>query len=97
MSNAIDNYEDEGDNTEIMTKESAKKYIKEHEVKYRPFTMEEFMKTNNNWIISKAIKEGLWVIRCNNKDVYVYDGTISYKSLLKDYTFEDGTPCGIKE
>jgi len=81
--------------SEIMTKESAEKYIKEHAAKYRPFTMEEFIEVNNNWIISKIIKEGLYVVSCNSKDVYVHDGTISYEALLRDYTFKNGTPCGV--
>ena len=82
--------------SEIMTKESAEKYVKEHEVKYRPFTMEEFIKANSNWIISKDIKEGLYVVKCNSTDIYVYDGLITYESLLKQYVFEDGTPCGMR-
>jgi len=83
--------------TEIMTKESVEKYVKEHQPKYRPFTMEEFIEVNNNWIISKITKEGLYVVSCNSKDVYVHDGTISYEALLRDYTFKNGTPCGVKE
>ena len=65
---------------------------------YRPFTLEEMKAHRDKWIVRKDTKSpiiriGILCIEgivCDTKE-------ISYKELVKDYTFEDGTLCGVLE
>lgn len=85
-------------NSEAMTKESAEKYIKEHKVKYKPFTMEEFKAYRDCWFVNISNKHiNVKASSYNDKQVFLKEISLSYAELLECFTFEDGTPCGIKE
>lgn len=77
------------------------KYRVKSEPKYRQFyNIGEFKPHRNNWV------------KCNSGSLYpiigIYDGGVlipanysnvfvDWKTLFEQFTFEDGTPCGIKD
>ncbi len=104
--------------SEIMTKESAEKYIEEHETieplsvyrnsmrndqklkelkaKYRPFTMEEFKAYRDCWFMAKS-GNCFKIEGHSSTAVLIGENIQRYDRLLENFTFEDGTPCGIKK
>lgn len=75
------------------------KYRIKPEPKYIPFTWEDREELRGKWLKRKDYNvEKLPTTICN-KDVMIGDQFYSYKELLKDFTFLDGTPCGklVKE
>lgn len=65
---------------------------------YRPFTLEEMKANRDKWIVRKDTKAPIIRIAILCIEGVVCDTKeISYKELLKDYKFEDGTPCGVLE
>ena len=63
---------------------------------YVPFTYEDYNLLMGKWIKQKNNKELLFIIRIYETNIGTYIGTITYKSLLKNYEFSNGDPCGKK-
>lgn len=77
---------------------------------YRPYkNADEFLqaqKEHGIWLVSKRvssyvmpvklISQTIEICAINVKGVFV-PREISFKELLNNYTWQDGTPCGIKE
>ena len=66
--------------------------------KYRPFTQEEFRQHRDKWL--KHIQGSTHEYRVNRTEddyIFVGDSRCTYRDLLDSFTFEDGTPCGVKE
>lgn len=88
----------------IDIKENPKNYRVKPEVEWRPFTFEEV--PLGKAIMSKIIGNVKDVFILTRKtwrkgtDIAVYTGENSLgmttTQLLNNYTFEDGTPCGVK-
>lgn len=84
--------------SEIMTEESALKYIEDNKPKYRPFTQEEFKKHRNKWLKHVQGSSAEYRITKTESDyVYVSGSRCTYQDMLDSYVFEDGSPCGMKE
>lgn len=78
------------------------------EPKYRPFKdadecWEEMQKHQPfGWVIDKsshrhwAIESTGSMFTCNGNDVLIGSTWKSFEYMLEQYTFEDGTPCGVK-
>lgn len=71
--------------------------------KYRPFIWEEREELRGKWIRPKSrLYDEVQINRFNLENdnsfwVKVNENFINSKSLLKDYEFADGTPCGVLE
>lgn len=62
---------------------------------YIPFTYEDHKLFKDKWIKHKKYNNTLnRVVRIGNSVIYTPDYPVSYETLLSDYVFEDGTPCG---
>ena len=78
------------------------------EATYRPFKdadecWEEMQKHQPfGWIIGKSnhirriIESTGSMFTCNGNDVLIGSAWKSFEYMLEQYTFEDGTPCGVK-
>jgi hypothetical protein len=69
---------------------------------YRPFvSVDEFKPHRDKWLVPKECSEPKDL--CFKVDAYCdkgYDtrsGLIGWPSMFRDFQFEDGTPCGIKQ
>jgi hypothetical protein len=69
---------------------------------YRPFaSAEEFKPHRDKWLVPKECSDPEHL--CFKVDAYCdegYDtrsGLIGWFSMLRDFVFEDGTPCGVKQ
>ncbi len=66
---------------------------------YRPFTMEELNEHRDKWVKRQDIEISgqKAVIELNEERVYFGNNRwISYRSLLEDYVFDDGSVCGVQ-
>ena len=61
-----------------------------------PFTLEDNKLFRDKWIKSKknALPGVFRVISCNESNIHIEFGAIGYASLLDEFIFEDGSPCG---
>lgn len=85
------------DTEEIDWTKPVESYRIKPEITYRPFTFEEMKTLRDKWIVSKHEKNGA-LARLNilvEQGIVIDGDQISYGSLLKDFQFEDGTPCGV--
>ena len=66
------------------------------EPKLVPFTLEDNKLFRDKWIKSKknALPGVFRVISCNESNIHIEFGAIGYASLLDEFIFEDGSPCG---
>lgn len=63
---------------------------------YKAFNVQTFKEHRDKWFKSKAMGD---YIRCKSYGLFgvKFDSyIISYETLIKEYTFEDGSVCGIK-
>ena len=69
------------------------------EKKYRPFkNAEEFEPHREWWVMQKESESVKTKIgEYGNKGILLNNEFMFYSQLLNDYTFEDGTPCGVEE
>lgn len=53
----------------------------------------------NGWFVRKATKNGNWLMKLfvSEDSVITEVRSISFRELLESYTWEDGSPCGVKE
>ena len=87
----------------------ATKYRIKPEPKYRPFEdaeecWEEMQKHQPfGWIIGKSnhirriIESTGSMFTCNGNNVLIGSAWKSFEYMFEQYTFVDGTPCGVKE
>jgi hypothetical protein len=71
--------------------------IKQPEDKYRPYKPEELILLKGKWLKTKegSIAQVIGIALTSNL-VLIFTGWYSPTDLLKDWTFEDGSPCGVK-
>jgi hypothetical protein len=69
------------------------------EPKYRPFkSAEEFAPHKDRWLKLSLTTVQERVVSYDEKSVFTSSGGWkSFETLMKMYTFEDGSPCGVKE
>lgn len=63
---------------------------------YKVFNVETFKEHREKWFKNRATGE---YIRCKSYGLFgvtFYANMISYEMLIKEYTFEDGSVCGIR-
>lgn len=65
---------------------------------YMPFTYEDHKLFKDKWITCRDSKVLKHIVCVYKESVAIINNTMpysfSYESLLRDYNFEDGTPCG---
>lgn len=69
------------------------------EPEYRPFaSAKEFETRRDEWIVRKSGTDNLcFRIPCyRDQGFSTADGVTAWQVLFDQYTFEDGTPCGVK-
>ena len=66
------------------------------EPKLIPFTFEDNLLFRDKWIYHKLNKvpEFMKIISYNESNIHTEFGAVGYEYFLKDYCFEDGSPCG---
>lgn len=74
---------------------------KEPEKKYVPFTWETIQPYKDKWIKEKDTDNSYYKIVCIRDNKVAVCGiaqtyNITFGSLLNNYQFEDGTPCGVE-
>lgn len=67
------------------------------EPKYRPFTMSEFMPHIDNWFKENDTEEWYRPVRVCIDLVSMGVFLHTWQQLLNEYSFPDGTPCGVLE
>lgn len=69
------------------------------EKKLRPWTIKEFEKHRDEWFKLKNIDDPVvYKITAYSKSVVtVSNYSVTYAKLSRDYTFTDGSPCGVFE
>lgn len=74
-------------------------YRVKEESKYRPYkNAKEFLNAQKEHGPNLEFKDTFYMpLDINNEGVKVFWVEYKYKAILKDYTWQDGTPCGIKE
>lgn len=74
---------------------------KAEEPQYRPFEdFNELMSTTGTkliWVVDKCCFNEFLITGNQKHAVYIYDRWYSMKELFENFTFSDGSPCGIKE
>ena len=69
---------------------------------YKPYTWNDRIKLRNRWIKHKHSEYEMMCIEFSKKGIGNWengfiDGFIDWKSMLENYTYTDGTPCGINQ
>ena len=66
------------------------------ESKLVPFTFEDNLLFRDKWIYHKLNKVPgfMKIISYNESNIHIEFGAVGYEYFLKDYCFEDGSPCG---
>ena len=79
-----------------MTVPKHKYYRIKEEPKLVPFTFEDNLLFRDKWIYNKEEKlPGMMrILSYNNSNIHIEFRAIGYVTLLKEYVFEDGSPCG---
>ena len=64
---------------------------------YRPFTWEERDQLRGKWIKRKTSDLECCVTVINTEGIFLGGKTLPFCYLFENYTFFDGSPCGVKE
>jgi hypothetical protein len=88
------------DNIDWQTADIEKRiYVPTQTRRYRPFaSAAEFMPHSDKWIVCRGGDEFYRLNVANDVMVWTHSGSrgIQYKHLFIDYTFADGSPCGVE-
>lgn len=88
--------------TEVRAWETWREIEEKIEPTYRPFTWEERDMLRGKWFREKCdVKKERLIINVYESregELFIYDGSVAMnvKNLFENYTFLDGTPCGVK-